>query len=76
MKMLKTVLSVLGVAQALLLAAKLTGLVAMRWCWTLLPLEIVFTAVALLFLYLLACLVEDIKNGVFTDCGGGDNGKE
>lgn len=57
----------IGVGQLTLIILKVTGLISLGWSVVLLPLEVVAIAVVLLFLYLIACVVEDIKNGVFTD---------
>lgn len=57
----------IGAVQLALIILKATGLISLGWGTVLIPLEAVVAAVALLFLYLLVCLVEDIRNGVFTD---------
>lgn len=72
----------IGVVQLALIILKATGLISLGWGTVLIPLEAVVAAVALLFLYLLVCLVEDIRNGVFTEGyrddsnGEGGNSKE
>ena len=72
----------IGVVQLALIILKATGRVSFGWGTVFIPLEAVVAAVALLFLYLIVCLVEDIKHGVFTEGyrddgnGEGGNGKE
>lgn len=67
----------IGVVQLALIILKATGLVSLGWGTVFIPLEVVVAAIALLFLYLVVCLVEDIKNGVFTEGYKEDgNGKE
>lgn len=71
----------IGVVQLALIILKATGLVSFGWEVVFLPLEAVVAICALVFLYLVVCLVEDIKNGVFTEGykddanGEGGNGK-
>lgn len=71
----------IGVVQLALIILKATGLVSLGWGTVFIPLEAVVAAVALLFLYLVVCLVEDMKHGVFTEGykddinGEGGNGK-
>lgn len=72
----------IGVVQLALIILKATGLISLGWGTVFIPLEAVVAAIALLFLYLIVCLMEDIKNGVFTEGyrddvnGEGGNGKE
>lgn len=67
----------IGAVQLALIILKATGLVSLGWGTVFIPLEVVVAAIALLFLYLVVCLVEDIKNGVFTEGYKEDgNGKE
>lgn len=71
----------IGVVQLALIILKATGLISFGWETVFIPLESVVAAGALLFLYLVVCLVEDIKHGVFTEGyrddsnGEGGNGK-
>lgn len=71
----------IGVVQLALIILKATGLVSFGWEVVFIPLEVVATACVLLFLYLVVCVVEDIRNGVFTEGyrddanGEGGNGK-
>ena len=68
----------IGAVQLALIILKATGLISLGWETVFIPLEAVVAASALLFLYLIVCLVEDIKNGVFTegyrDDGNGEDG--
>ena len=68
----------IGVGQLALIVLKVTGLISLDWSSVLLPLEVVSVAAVLVFLYLIVCVVEDIRNGVFTDAykEDDDNGKE
>lgn len=71
----------IGVVQLALVILKATGLISLGWEVVFIPLEVVATACVLPFLYLVVCVVEDIKNGVFTEGyrddanGEGSNGK-
>ncbi len=57
----------IGVVQLALIILKATGLISLKWEAVFIPLEIVAVACVLVFLYLVVCIVEDIRNGVFTD---------
>lgn len=57
----------IGVVQLALIILKATGLISFGWETVFLPLEIVTVICILVFLYLVVCVVEDIRNGVFTD---------
>lgn len=71
----------IGVVQLALIILKATGLISLSWEVVFIPLEVVATACVLPFIYLVVCVVEDIKNGVFTEGyrddanGEGSNGK-
>lgn len=77
----------IGVVQLALIILKAAGLIQLGWSAVLIPLEAVVAICALLFIYLIICVIEDIRNGVFdgysTDAyntsgysEGDDNGKE
>ena len=78
MQRFKSTMLGIGVGQLALIVLKVTGLISLDWSSVLLPLEVVSVAAVLVFLYLIVCVVEDIRNGVFTDAykEDGDNGKE
>ena len=78
MQRFKSTMLGIGVGQLALIVLKVTGLISLDWSSVLLPLEVVAIAAVLVFLYLIVCVVEDIRNGVFTDAykEDGDNGKE
>lgn len=77
----------IGVVQLALIILKATGLIQLGWSAVLIPLEAVAVVYILLFLYIVICIIEYIRNGVFdgysTDAynaegysEGDDNGKE
>ena len=78
MQRFKSTMLGIGVGQLALIVLKVTGLISLDWSSVLLPLEVVSVAAVFVFLYLIVCVVEDIRNGVFTDAykEDDDNGKE
>lgn len=72
----------ISVVQLALILLKATGLISLGWGIVFIPLEAVAVVCVLLFFYLVVCVIEDIRNGVFTEGyrddanGEGGNGKE
>lgn len=55
----------IGAVQLALIILKAAGLISFGWSAVLIPLEAVAVVCILLFLYLVICVIEDIRNGVF-----------
>lgn len=57
----------IGVVQLALIILKATGLISFGWGTVFIQLEAVVAVIAMLFLYIVVCAVEYMRNGVLTE---------